>query len=631
MGNLLQLQKGAKSFGTKKLFDEASFAVNDEEHVGVIGPNGAGKTTLFKILTDQEHLESGEIIKSKNLRLGYLAQHDQWADGETVEDYLNHGCVTPIWELKQLGRGLGITDEMFSRPIQSLSGGYRMRCKLLYLIGQEPNLMLLDEPTNYLDLETTLVLENFLQGFKGAFLLISHDREFLQRTTDHVLEIEQGEITKYNGSLDDYFEQKAMLRNQLETRALSLQQKRQAVLDFVARFGAKATKAKQAQSRLKSLDRMETIELKSLPVGASVRIPPPSRAGKIIATVKKAKLGYGEKVVLNDVDFTLNNGDHVAIVGLNGAGKSTFLKALAQVLKPLSGTVELGYQVSLGYYAQHVAEGLNPNDTVIDAMTSKAHAEVTRQEGLNMAGSLLFSGDDILKKVSVLSGGEKSRVALGQILLKRSPCLILDEPTNHLDFQTVEALTQSLSSYEGTLVVVSHDRSFIKRVGRKIVEINHGKVSLYPGSYEEYVWSLEKGILSERGTQVSAANGDSSAASTKGQNTNNISVNRDGRSTQPRQSVTVNFNYKEQKKMLDRQLRQFAKKIDELDKELASLQARLSPLNDQIITAAAADRNALINELGQLQKRIEVAEAEWLESLEKKERAETALAMLMEK
>ena len=245
MSNLLQLQQGSKFFGPKKIFDQAQFSINEGEHVGVIGPNGAGKTTLFRILTGLDTFDSGTLVKSKSLRLGYLPQHDQWREGQTIEDYLTEGCEMPLWELKSLGRELGITEDLYKRPVMSLSGGYRMRCKLLYLIGQDPNLMLLDEPTNYLDLETTLVLEKFLQGYKGAFLLISHDREFLRRTTDHVLEVEQGEITKYNGNLDDYFEQKEMLRNQLEARAMSIQEKRQQVLDFVSKFGAKASKARR--------------------------------------------------------------------------------------------------------------------------------------------------------------------------------------------------------------------------------------------------------------------------------------------------------------------------------------------------------------------------------------------------
>ena len=594
--NLLQLQKGSKAFATKILFDEASFAVNEEEHVGVIGPNGAGKTTLFKILTGQETLDSGEVIKSKSLRLGYLAQHDNWQADESVEDYLSRDCVTPLWKLKSLAGKLGLTDEIFAKPITSLSGGYRMRCKLLYLIGQEPNLMLLDEPTNYLDLETTLVLENFLQGYKGAFLLISHDREFLRRTTDHVVEVEQGDITKYNGNIDDYFEQKTLLRTQLESRALSLQEKRDEVLAFVARFGAKASKAKQAQSRLKSLDRMESIELKALPVTAAIKLPPPTHAGKSIITMTNVNLGYGERTILKKIDFTLLNGDHLAVVGLNGAGKSTFLKALAQKLEPQAGSIELGYQVSIGYYAQHVAESLDAKKTVIEEMIAKAHPEVSRQDGLNMAGSLLFSGDDIHKKISVLSGGEKSRVALGQILLQKAPCLILDEPTNHLDFQTVEALTQALTSYEGTLVVVSHDRSFIRRVGKKIVEINHGKASTYPGSYDEYIWSLEKGILSER----------SDNSSTSAQ-------------VKPRIEKSIEPP-KESRKEVEQKKRLLEKTIERAEKKLTTQQQKLEELNSLLASGLSGDdlQNKLV-ELQKIQAEIESLEKEWIQSSEELE------------
>ncbi len=589
MSNLLQLQQGSKYFGSKKIFDEAQFSINEGEHVGVIGPNGAGKTTLFRILTELDTFDSGILVKSKSLRLGYLPQHDQWREGQTIEDYLTESCQMPLWELKSLGRELGITEDLYKRPVMSLSGGYRMRCKLLYLIGQDPNLMLLDEPTNYLDLETTLVLEKFLQGYKGAFLLISHDREFLRRTTDHVLEVEQGEITKYNGNLDDYFEQKEMLRQQLEARAMSNQEKRQQVLDFVSKFGAKASKARQAQSRLKSLSRMENIELKPLPISASIKIPRPIKAGKIIVSMKEAHLGYGEKTVLKNVNFQLENGDHIAVVGLNGAGKSTFLKALAHVMVPLKGQIETGYQVKIGYYAQHVAENLDSSSTVIEEMTKKAHVEVSRQEGLNMAGSLLFSGDDIYKKISVLSGGEKSRVALGQILLQKVPCLILDEPTNHLDFQTVEALTQALMNYEGTVAVVSHDRSFIRRVGTKILEVNHGKVSVYPGTYDEYVWSLEKGVLSGR------------------------SDNAPEEKVIKKEPLAENFDQiRERRKNTDKKLKQSEKSIEGIDKNLLIHQEKLNFLNDQIASGKAPSLNQAIQEFSAVQEKIESLESEWL-------------------
>ncbi len=495
MANLLQLIKGNKSFGTRSLFSEASFSIEENEHVGVIGPNGAGKTTLFKILAGEDTIDSGELVQKRGLRIGYLKQHDDWAPGTTVEQYLEQATGLPIWELKSLGRGLGLSENHFSAPLDLLSGGYRTRAKLLFLIGCEPDILLLDEPTNYLDLESTLVLESFLQETKSAFLLISHDREFLRRTTDHILEVEAGDIVKFNGSLDDYFEQKEILRTQLEARALSQAQKKTQILEFVARFGAKASKARQAQSRLKQLGRMENIDLKPIPLTARIEIPKPSHCGKTVLSARNVELGYAEKVVLRDIQIDVQRGDHVAVVGVNGAGKSTFLKALSQKLHPLKGKIELGYEVHLGYYAQHVAESLNPSDTVIESLSRAAPSEVSQQQVLNMAGSLLFSGDDSKKKVSVLSGGEKSRVALGQILLKKAPLLVLDEPTNHLDFQTVEALTVALNEYEGSVIVVSHDRSFIKRVGRKILEIKNGEMNLYPGSYDEYVWSQQNGIL----------------------------------------------------------------------------------------------------------------------------------------
>ncbi len=600
MSTLLQLQSGNKSFGLRSLFVDAQFSVNEDEHIGVIGPNGAGKTTLFRILTGDDSLDSGEIVKAKVLRLGYLAQHDHWGPEDTVTDYLSKDCKMPIWELKALGKDLGVTNEMFERPITSLSGGYRMRCKLLYLIGCEPNLMLLDEPTNYLDLETTLVLERFLQGYKGAFLLISHDREFLRRTTDHIIEIEQGEITKYNGNLDDYFEQKELLRTQLEARAQSLKDKREKVLEFVARFGAKATKAKQAQSRLKSLNRMETIELKSLPVTAAIKIPAPTKTGKIILSLQNANSGYGDKTILKNVDFILKNGDHLAVVGLNGAGKSTFLKVLAEVMPPLTGNLERGYQVSIGYYAQHVAENLNPNDSVIEGMMAKAHPQVLRQEILNMAGSLLFSGDDMHKKISVLSGGEKSRVALGQILLQKAPCLILDEPTNHLDFQTVEALTQALMSYEGTTVVVSHDRSFIRRIGKQILEINNGAVALYPGTYDEYVWSLQRGALAERKNQANE-------------------VAKTASSLTAAENKSAQLNSKESRKNRDRELRQCEKSLKQLEEKLAIHQEKLAALNEKIARGSRETYNEHIKELGEIHSAIEAMEAEWLSASEKHE------------
>jgi ATP-binding cassette subfamily F protein 3 len=598
MDNLLQLQQGHKAYASKTLFEAASFAINEGEHVGVIGPNGAGKTTLFKILIGEESLDSGSLTRSRKLKLGYLSQHDHWNPDDTVEDFIGRDALTPIWDLKALGNSLGLSQDLYTKKITSLSGGYRMRAKLLHLIGQQPNLMLLDEPTNYLDLETLMVLEKFLQGFGGAFLLISHDREFLRRTTDHILEVEGGEITKFNGNIDDYFEQKELLRTQLEARALSLEEKRKQILDFVARFGAKATKASQAQSRLKSLDKMEKVEVKPLPVSARIKIPPPHRTGKMVLNLKSVSLGYGERTILKNVNLALASGDHLAVVGLNGAGKSTLLRGLAGRLTPLAGTIEPGYEVTLAFFNQHVAEELNPDDTVFKALERKAHPSVLPQEILGLAGSLLFSGDDVQKPVRVLSGGECSRVALGQVLLQRASCLILDEPTNHLDFQTVEALTQSLQAFPGSLIVVSHDRSFISRIGTKILEIHNGQAGTYPGTYDDYVWSLEKGafatLRSEPGKSPDKA---SSAKEPPGEE---------------------KVNYKEKKKVLDRRLKQLDTIIDENEKALVIHQRKIGDINEAL-TTNPADSASKIQEMGQIQALVDDCERKWSAAVEERE------------
>jgi len=607
--NLLQLQNGAKSFGPRYLFQDATFSVNEGEHLGVIGPNGAGKSTLFHILTGKEKLDSGQIIRSRSLSLGYLSQHDEWLPEETGNSFLERVCRMPIWEVKTIGRQLLVNEALLEKQILSLSGGYRMRIKLLGLLGQEPNLMLLDEPTNYLDLETTLLLERFLQGYQGAFLLISHDREFLRRTTDHILEVEAGDMTKYNGNIDDYFEQKELLRTQLMASAGAQQKKRSEILDFVARFGAKATKAKQAQSRLKMLGKMEMIEVKPLPNSSTIRIPPPAKTGKLAVSVSDANFGYGERTVIRKVNLQIHRGDHVAVVGLNGAGKSTLLKGISGTLAPQAGSFELGLGVKMAFFAQHVIEALDPHHTVYQSLEAAAHKDLRPQEILDLAGSLLFSGDDVKKPVSVLSGGEKSRVALGRVLLQKSPCLVLDEPTNHLDFGTVEALTNALRAYEGTVIVVSHDRGFIKRVGTKILEVSDGQVRLFPGTYEEYVWSVQQEMAREPGDEKPAK-----AAAVK-------TATHAAPTERPK-------NWKEEVKRLQSELRTTEKKFSECEKELHKLQAETVELNDQLIKATSLDMK-MVNQMSANGERISELEAIWLSLAEEKEHKAKALAELV--
>jgi ATP-binding cassette subfamily F protein 3 len=596
MANLLQLKNGKKSYGPRSLFDEASFSIDADEKVGVIGPNGAGKSTLFRILIGEEALDSGDITKASGLRIGYLAQEDKWEGDETVEGFLSSQDFTPIWDLKAMAPAFGLTLDHFEKPIRSLSGGYRMRVKLLYLVASQPDLMMLDEPTNYLDLETLVVLENFLQSTSSAFLLISHDREFLRRTTDHVLEIEAGQMTKYAGQIDDYFEQKELMREQLEKAAMSVQAKRKEILDFAAKFGAKATKARQVQSRLKALDRIESIEVRDLPTTAKIRLPEPVRTGKVVIELKDVILGYGDRTILKNLNLGLGKGDHLGVVGVNGAGKSTLLKSLAGELEPRQGSIEFGLNVEVAYFAQHVAERLKGDDTVLEAMGEFAHSDVKRQEILDLAGCLLFSGDDVHKKIRVLSGGEKSRVALGQILLKRASCLLLDEPTNHLDFHTVEALTQALAAYSGTVVIVSHDRGFVRRTASKILEIQNGQAEFYPGSYDEYVWSVQKGVLSQR----EAAEVSQKASGKSG-----------GGDQAPK------FNFKEVKKQLEKDVRASEKEMTSLEKQTETLRKEMLALNEKLTQASGAQAASVAREIAEKQNAIDGFEMKYLELLER--------------
>jgi len=594
--NLLQLQKAHKAYGPKILFDEETFAINEGEHVGVIGPNGAGKTTLFRTLVDEEHLDSGEIIKSKALRLGYLAQEDDWNLEESGEEFLQANCSLPLWQLKDLGLGLGLRSHHFSEPLKNLSGGYRMRFQLLFLIGREPNLMLLDEPTNFLDLESLMALEKFLQAYEGAFMLISHDREFLRRVTDHTLEVEAGQITKYPGNIDDYFEQKAQLRLILERQAANQDLKKKSIEDFVRKFGAKATKARQAQSRMKQLEKMETIELRELPVRARIQIPTPSPVGKEVFHLTNASMGYGTKEIVSVKDLRLERGDHLGIVGFNGVGKSTLLKSLSEKIPFLSGQLKWGYQVSIAAFAQHSTESLVAHHTVLRSLQEKAHVEVTQQEILNMAGSLLFSGEAVHKPISVLSGGEKSRVALGQILLSKANVLLLDEPTNHLDFETVEALTSALQNYQGSLIVVSHDRGFIGRVANKILEIHNGKLELYPGTYDDYCWSLEKGALAQR-SQPAISTG------------NNVFQS-------PAIDSEKKFNLKEERRRLEASLIASKKKMKSLESQISAKQQLRSSLTDSLLSASGEKAMQSAKDLAKTSEEIDLLEEQLLEELE---------------
>ncbi len=597
--NLFQVFNGTKTFGPRVLFNQVKFSINQGEHVGVIGPNGAGKTTLFKIIVGLEHFDSGEITKSGGLRIGYLEQESEWDLSDTAEQYLETNCTTGIWELKKLGLDLGLTNEDFEKKLSDLSGGFRMRMKLLYLIGLEPDLLMLDEPTNFLDLESILALEKFLQNYKNAFLLISHDRDFLRRTTDSTLEIEAEDVTKFPGNIDAYFEQKAEIQKILMAQAANIETKRAHLQSFIDRFGAKATKAKQAQSRVKQLSKMETVEIKAAPIRARIQLPQPIPTGKEVLTLTNADLGYPGKKILHQINLRIEKNQKIGIVGFNGAGKSTLLKSLAGRLPLLSGELKYGYNVDISYFAQHLTEDLQNEDTVIEALQSKAHKDCKAQEILNIAGSLLFYGDNIYKKIKVLSGGEKTRLALGQILLQKKPVLLMDEPTNHLDFDTVNALAQALADFEGSVIIVSHDRTFIRKVSSQIIEIRHGHVELYPGTYDDYVWSLERGALKERFENVEPR-----------QNEIKSDSNDDKK-----------FNFKGEQKRIQGQIKELEKKIVKTEETLFILNTQLIELNNQIMTTTGQQAQQLAIESNRISNEIQATEETLMTHMERLEKA----------
>ncbi|MES2802702.1 MAG: ABC-F family ATP-binding cassette domain-containing protein [Bdellovibrionota bacterium] len=608
--NLLQLYNASKQYGSKILFDNAGFSINQGEHVGVIGPNGAGKSTLFKIIVGIEHLNTGEVTKANGLRIGYLEQESDWTVDVNAEDYLKDNCIKPIWELKQIGLGLGLQESHFSGKLTQLSGGYRMRMKLLYLIGLEPDIMLLDEPTNFLDLESILTLENFLQNHKQAFLLISHDREFLRRTTEYTLEVEAGDIVKFPGHIDDYFEQKAELKRLLEAKAVQIENKRKQIQDFVDKFRAKATKARQAQSRLKSLDRLEQVEIKKLPPRAVINLPTATATGKEILSLTNANLGYSaDRVILKNVNLTIERGQKIGIVGFNGAGKSTLLKSIAEKIQLITGELKWGYQVRYSYFAQHLADDLLDNDTVLDALQRKAHKDNMAQDFLNMAGSLLFSGDSVYKKIKVLSGGEKTRVALGQVLLQKNPLLLLDEPTNHLDFDTVNALAVALSEFNGTVILVSHDRTFLKQVTTQIVEVRNGTIEKYLGSYDEYLWSLEKGILSERIDTTEVVE--------------KVATNSDNQEKK--------FNYKEETKRLNSEIKEFERKILKTEELLFRQAEKQVELTSSLITAQGQQAQEIAKQAAAISSETEKMEEALMTHMENLEIKKQELAGLVGK
>jgi len=488
---LIQLKDVSIDYGTRSILDKVNVMFSHHQKIAVIGRNGAGKSTLCKIIMGDEKADSGQVILGSDLHLSYLEQHDPYSPSEIVVDFLSRYSGEADWECAKMAAKFGLSYEKVYLPISNLSGGYQMRVKLTAMLLKRPNFLILDEPTNYLDLNTLLFLERFLQEFKGSYLLVSHDRQFLKKTCDHTLEVEGGKAVLYKGGLEDYLAYKQEKTEQTIQYNKSVEKQKKHLQAFVDRFGSKASLASSAQSKLKQINRLKSIEI-SVPLNTvKIKMPSvPEKKGVALRTEKLA-IGYPQKRVAGKISFEIDKGSHVAILGDNGQGKSTFLKTISGGLTVLDGYFNWGIDMSIGYYAQHVFQELEEKQSVLENLENLADPSVTQQNLLDMLGSFLFSGDSVRKKVSVLSGGERARLCLAGLLLSKKDVLLLDEPTNHLDVETVEALATALSEYSGTVFFISHDRTFVNVVADTILEVKEGSIELYPGSYEDYVYHLE--------------------------------------------------------------------------------------------------------------------------------------------
>ncbi|MFH0800903.1 MAG: ABC-F family ATP-binding cassette domain-containing protein [bacterium] len=494
---LLQLDDVNKAYGTQVVLQDLNVTISENQKIGVIGRNGAGKSTLCKIVTGHEEQDSGSLHKSPDLRLAYLEQQDPYNLDETLIAFLVRYTKKEEWQCAKVAARFQLNNGLLGQEISTLSGGFRTRVKLASMLLMEPNFLILDEPTNYLDLKTLILLEEFLKDFRGGFLIVSHDREFLKKTCRQTLEIENGSCTLYPGTVVEYLMFKEEQDQQTANYNKNILAKKKQLQAFVTRFGAKATKASQARSVIKKIEKLKTIDTDHPLGNVRIKIPQVEKRNLTVFRCQDLAIGYPEQLVAGSIALEFNQGDHVAVLGDNGQGKTTFLRTIAGDLKAKDGHFKWGFGLKVGYYAQHVLSSLNPGNDVYTHLSNIADPSITRQEILNLAGSFLFRGDDVFKKVEVLSGGEKARLCLAGLLLSKSEVLLLDEPTNHLDFETVESLGRALKDFDGTVFFICHDRTFVNMLATQIVEVKNGSVQHYPGDYEEYVYAMETKIHDE--------------------------------------------------------------------------------------------------------------------------------------
>ncbi|HEV2114996.1 MAG TPA: ABC-F family ATP-binding cassette domain-containing protein [Terriglobales bacterium] len=549
---MIQLSSAGKRFGGKILFEELDWLITAHDRVGLVGANGTGKTTLLKVLAGLETLDYGSMTVMKGCSAGYLPQDGLSLSGRSVFQE----CMSVFDEVRDMERemeslaermaevdhtsaeyeqiadryhhlqgqfaahdgyaleaqvgtvltGLGFHKEDWGRRTEEFSGGWQMRVAMAKLLLQKPNLLLLDEPTNHLDLEARNWLEEYLAEYPHAYVVISHDRYFLDVTVSKTADIWNRRVTFYTGNYEQFLKQKNERKEQLQAAYRNQRERIEQVEAFINRFRYQATKAKQVQSRIKELERMERIEIPPEEKTIHFSFPQPKASGRMVAEFKDVAKNYGENQVFRSVSFVIDRGDRVALVGVNGAGKSTLIKLLAGIEPVTGGELRLGHNVEADYFAQDQYKELDPESRMLDDLWNLAPTH-TQTQLRSLLGAFLFSEDDVFKRLGVLSGGERNRYALARMLLRPSNFLLLDEPTNHLDMRAKDMLLEALEQYTGTVVFVSHDRYFIDKLATRVFEIGEGEVRVFPGNYEDYLWRKQnRGELpAEEKSPVSAS------------------------------------------------------------------------------------------------------------------------------
>ena len=641
---MLTITGVSKSYGDRVLFADAALQVNRGDRVGLVGPNGAGKSTLFSLILGEEAADEGRINRERDATIGYLPQESAPVGDETVveiacaitKDFVALMRKVKAWDAghpveashpedlhddvherfhelngymveakaKQILAGLGFRPEHFERPARELSGGWVMRAHLARLLTQEPDLLMLDEPTNHLDLESLLWFQQYLQGYPGAILVISHDREFLNELVTAIVEIRQKKLVRFTGNYDQYVTQRDAADAQ-QLAQFKTQQKEIAHLQaFVDRFKAKASKASQAQSKMKQIERIDRIEA---PVGddkkVGFRFPQPIRSGQRVIWLNGVHFAYGDKPVYRGVDLEVERGERIVLVGPNGAGKSTLLKLLADKLQPQRGERGLGHNVSAGYYSQYRVDMLKPERTVL-AEALDTEAKVTEQSVRTLLGSFLFSGDSVFKKVLVLSGGEKSRLALVKLLLSPPNLLLMDEPTTHLDMGSIDALVDALKQFEGTLVFISHDVYFIKALANKVLHVADGVLTPYLGDYEFY---LHKTKANSARAALTAGGAGGSAAKGKGKEANSAKP-----ATAP---VATGKPAAPNRSDVQKQLKKLQQSVQKLEQQIEQLEAKkrdlARALEDPNLWREAARADAMNREFQAAVTQLAAVSAQW--------------------